>query len=213
MGSETASVSQRCQAAKQAGAVFLGRVQEVKRRHAEAVAREREAAELVALLEESVRLARLCVEEDQQRLGYASAILTAGLQSVFGPRYEFRLHEVRGKGDELVGVRPQIFDGRAWVSPEFGAGAGVMDVATSLLRIAYVVLWKPSLAGVLWLDEPWVHLGGAMAERMVRFWRETCESAGIQSVIVSHHLTVPEDVAHYDVQRDVDGNSAVERRQ
>lgn len=213
MSNGIATTSLRCQAARRTAAELQGRAQETERRLQQAQQRERELAQRQELLEDSVRLARLCVEEDQARVSYAESIISAGLQSVFGPRYAFKFVEIRDKNEALIGIRPQVYDGRVWVAPEFGAGEGVKDVCASLQWAAYLLLWKPALMPVWVADEPWVHLGPVMAERMVRFWWEMCEQVKLQSVVISHHIPAPPDVTVYEVLRDGDGISTVAKRQ
>ena len=210
--SDQATVTARYHEARQQAVLLAGRVQEVEDR----LATEKQAVELQSMrldLENAaVNLARLCVEEDQTRLHYVEAIVTEALRAVFGARYQFRLHGVRGKNDELSGVRPHIYDGRTWVNPEFGGGSGAMQVASAAVQLAYLVLWKPRLAPVWAADEPWARLSQEGTARLLDFWREACVASGVQTVVVAHHIPVPRDAAVYHTWRDADGVSRVQQR-
>jgi len=101
-----------------------------------------------------------------------AGVVSRCLRSVFGEdAYEFRIHFERKRGRteaRLVFVRDTHE-----INPRSGSGGGVIDVAAFALRLASMMLSKPSPRRVLILDEPFKFVHSAVYRERVRIMLET----------------------------------------
>lgn len=121
----------------------------------------------------------------QEAHSRVAGVVSRCLSTVFGPdAYEFRIEfeEKRGRTEaRLVFVR----DGME-LSPMTAAGGGAVDVASFALRLAALMLSRPSVRKCLVLDEPFKHLSREYRPRMAELLLELAAELGMQFVVVTH---------------------------
>lgn len=108
----------------------------------------------------------------QQAHDRIAAVVSRCLSSVFGEEaYEFKIHFERKRGRteaRLVFVR----EGHE-LSPRSGSGGGCVDVAAFALRLACLLLTRPSPRRLLVLDEPFKFVHSPLYRERVRIMLET----------------------------------------
>ena len=114
-------------------------------------------------------------------------VVTKCLVAVFGDQaYEFRVEfeEKRGKTEARL-----VFDKNGLLlNPLDASGGGMVDVAAFALRVAALVLCKPSRRRVLVLDEPFRFVGQRDQPSVRRMLETISEDYGIQ-IIMSTHIS------------------------
>ena len=127
-------------------------------------------------------VAKVVQEQAHDKL---ASVVTRCLQSVFGedsPEFKIIFERKRNKTEaRLVFIK----DGHE-INPVDSSGGGSIDVASFALRVACLMLSKPALRRVLFLDEPFKHLSKqyrpAVRELLETLSRET----KIQIIMVTH---------------------------
>lgn len=154
-----------------------------------------EAYEVIAKTEadDSVTVkARLLLEsysELEQRVlrDKVEALVTAGLQTIFGSDYYFSIEvkTLRGQAamEFTVRKRQLIRD------PLDSHGGGLVNIVSMVLRLVIVAL-TPGLSRVVVLDEPFAQLSQSYVEGVSLFIRELVDTTGIQLLIVSHEAEI-----------------------
>ena len=66
-------------------------------------------------------------------------------------------------------------------------GLGVADVIGFALRIALLVLYKPKVRPVLFLDEPFRNLSMDYVSNASKFMKQVAQELGIQLVLITHN--------------------------
>ncbi len=153
-----------------------------------------ENAVLIAEAADLTLHARLLLEtfsEEEQMLlrDRVQALVTRGLQIIFGPDYSFEI--------EVTQLRKQVamvftIHGR---DPLGSQGGGVANVVALVLRLVVVAL-TPGLSRTVVLDEPFAQLSQAYLEPMGRFLQELVRASGTQLLIVSHEPEIAEAATH-----------------
>lgn len=175
-----------------------------------------EAYEVIAKTEEDNAItvkARLMLEsysELEQRVlrDKVEALVTAGLQTIFGQGYYFSIEikTLRGQAamEFTVRKRELVRD------PMDSHGGGLVNIVSMVLRLVIVAL-TPGLSRVVVLDEPFAQLSQSYVEGVSKFIRELVDTTGIQLLIVSHEAEIAAvaDKA-YRLFEDDDGVTMVE---
>lgn len=104
----------------------------------------------------------------QQRVHQQIAqVVTRCLNAVFDDPYEFKINFVQKRGRteaELTFVR----NNQLLTDPLNEVGGGVIDVAAFALRIAVILLSRPPIRRVLFLDEPFSMIRGEQNKQQTR---------------------------------------------
>ena len=158
-----------------------------------------EALELVSEHEQDGKLtvrARLLLEqyseiEQEQLKTKVEALVSRGLQTIFGGDYHFRI-EMRVLRKQAAMDFTVIHD-QVERDPMDSHGGGLVNVIAMVLRLTIVAL-TPGLSRTVVLDEPFAQLSDGYLEGMGRFIRELVDATDIQLVIVSHEPEIA-DVA------------------
>ncbi len=138
----------------------------------------------VAVLEEAQTLAQAVAQQIQTIAHKRIAEIVTSCLAIFEEPYVFRIHfdRKRGKTDaRLVFER----DGLE-VDPLTASGGGVVDVAAFALRVACLVMRKPSLRRLLVLDEPFKFVSVEYRPRVRRMLEKLATDLHIQIVMVTH---------------------------
>lgn len=122
------------------------------------------------------------IEQEQLKLK-VEALVTRGLQTIFGSDYTF--------GITMKVLRKQaameftISEGATERDPMDSHGGGLVNVIALVLRLTIVAL-TPGLSRTVVLDEPFAQLSQGYIDGMGRFIRELVDATDIQMIIVSH---------------------------
>ena len=113
-----------------------------------------------------------------------ASVVSRCLSSVFDEPYEFRINFVQKRGRteaELVFIRNGVE-----ADPMTASGGGVIDVASFALRLACLMLTRPTPRRVIVLDEPFKFLSEEYRGRVREMLLELSELMGIQFIMVTH---------------------------
>lgn len=115
-----------------------------------------------------------------------AAVVTRCLQAVFGPSYTFaiRFDRKRGKTEARMVMTKKGKE----VDPMDGSGGGVVDVVSFALRVAALMLERPSPRKFLGLDESFKHLSARneYRDRARSLLTALASELGVQMVLVTH---------------------------
>lgn len=112
-------------------------------------------------------------------------VVTHCLASVFGEgAYQFKIHFERKRGKTEARLT-FIRDGHE-IAPRSGSGGGVLDVASFALRLACLMLNKPSPRRVLVLDEPLKNLSAIYRPAASKLIQTLADELDFQFIIVTH---------------------------
>lgn len=150
---------------------------------------EKKLLEVSCQHHEDVLEAQQIVQQIAQRIQQRAHDQIAGvvsrcLAAVFDEPYTFKILFERKRGRteaRLVFERDSLT-----VDPLTASGGGVVDVAAFALRIACVVLNKPSLRRFLILDEPFKFLSIENRGRMRGLLESLSKEMGVQLVMITH---------------------------
>lgn len=160
-------------------------------KHAKRTLKEENAALVTAEekeldAKEAQRILQLVARSVQQQVhDRIAGVVTRCLQSIFEDPYEFRIkfEEKRGKTEaRLIFLR----DGNEMEDPMECAGGGAVEVAAFALRLACLVLSRPTLRRVMILDEPFRFVSREHRGRLVSLLHQLAKDMKIQFVIITH---------------------------
>lgn len=151
---------------------------------------ERTVLETAILHAEAVREAQgiaqqVAVAVQQNAHTKIASVVSRCLEVVFDDPYKFKILFERKRGKtqaRLVFVR-----GKAERDPMDGAGGGVVDVAAFALRLACLMLTKPTVRRLLVADEPFKHLSEEYVPRVRDMIETLSKEMGVQFIIVTHN--------------------------
>lgn len=158
------------------------------------VKEERIALETAKANLENATKAQVFVQEIAQGVQQHAHAKIAGvvsrcLSAVFGdeaPSFEIKFEQKRGKTEaRLVFVK----DGEE-MDPKGSSGGGVVDVAAFALRLACLVLTKPSPRRLLLLDEPFRFVSKDYLPNVAELLKELAAEMNVQLVIVTHNSEI-----------------------
>lgn len=111
-------------------------------------------------------------------------IVTRCLQAVFGEdtyHLNIKIRKSRGKTDALL----QLVKGDLVLDDPESESGGVKDVVAFALRLAALILSRPSKRRLMILDEPFRHLNSERMEIVVELLQTLSEEMGIQFIMVT----------------------------
>lgn len=157
--------------------VLRGQNSGLKERHAKGEAQFRHLSEAQTVIQE--------IAQQVQRQAHAgiAAIVTRCLHAIYDDPYDFdiRFDKKAGKTSaRLVFVR----DGNEYDAND--VGGGVVDVAAFAMRVAALMMSKPTRRKFMFLDEPFRHLDRGRMPRVKVMVEELAKQTGIQFVIITH---------------------------
>lgn len=138
------------------------------------------------LLEQSVDLARKCLEESLRRKQYIEEIISQALSEIYEELYEFELEMMFDDEGNIKGLRPRLrCEGGGWRNPQSSFGEGVsniIDLCLQLVSISFI----PGTQKFLFMDEPLSNISSGMQKRLESLLRTVCLGLGIQLAMISH---------------------------
>lgn len=131
-------------------------------------------------------LQRVAEQIQQHAHAQIAGVVTRCLKTVFGEdeSYEFKINFVKRRGRteaELLFVR----DGQE-IDPLSASGGGAIDVAGFSLRLACLMLLRPKVRRVLFLDEPMKFLSKDHRPRVRGLLEELSKELDLQIIQVTH---------------------------
>jgi len=162
-----------------------------KRQHA--ISARRDARAQAAAAEEQLthatearKIVQTLAATVQQTIhSHIAGIVSRCLKAVFGkeaPDFNILFEEKRGKTEARLVF---VVNGEE-VDPMFASGGGIIDVASFALRCAVIMLNRPKLRPVLFLDEPFRFLSVEYRTTMRVVLEQLADELGFQFVMVTH---------------------------
>jgi DNA repair exonuclease SbcCD ATPase subunit len=108
----------------------------------------------------------------QQAHDRIASVVSRCLKTVFAEEaYKFKIHFERKRG--RTEARLAFVKGPHELDPRSGSGGGVIDVAAFALRLACLLLTKPSPRRILVMDEPFKNVHGSIYRERVGLMLES----------------------------------------
>ncbi len=117
------------------------------------------------------------------------SLVTMGLQTIFGEQLTFHIvSTVTGKVPSIdFTVRSTLSDGRVIETDVVSSrGGGLVSIVGFLLRLVVLLLSRPKVSSVLFLDETFAMLSKDYVPAMADFLRQLSDRAGLRIVLVTH---------------------------
>jgi len=137
---------------------------------------ENETARLLQLTSmETWNTAKTLIEE----------LVTRALRAIFIDRdYKFSIrHEIK-RGVSAVDFA--VIDNGMELNLADEVGGGIVDVVSLVLRISFLVLYRPKMRQFLVLDEPTAHVGATYQGNVGKFLKQLTNEMGIQILLTTH---------------------------
>lgn len=154
---------------------------------------QKEVAELTAEKSRYEKAAAVLASIGEQRQQAAQeqveALVTRGLQSVFGEELSFHIEQVMNGARPEVNflIRSTLPDGKIIETDVLASrGGGLASVVGFLLRVVIMLLNRSAQQKVIFLDESFGMLSAQYEGRMAEFLRMLADEADIQFIIVTH---------------------------
>lgn len=113
-----------------------------------------------------------------------SHVVSSCLSAVFDEPYTFKIEFERKRGKteaRLLFTREGLE-----VDPLTASGGGCVDLASFALRLACLVLHRPRLRQVLFLDEPFKNVSKGYRDNVRAMLEQVCREMKVQVIMVSH---------------------------
>lgn len=127
------------------------------------------------------RLAQAVQQQAHQRI---AGVVSSCLKAVFDDPYELKISFERKRGRteaQLKFVRRELE-----LDPCSGSGGGTIDVAAFALRLACIMLHRPTLSRVIVMDEPFKFVSAQYRENVRAMLQELSKDMGVQIIFVTH---------------------------
>lgn len=144
-----------------------------------------EAKDLLDTIQESRVIVQETVSATQKMCyEHLGNMVTKCLSAVFHDPYTFRLKFEQNAGRTQVSF--VFLRNDVELDPMSSTGGGVVDIASFALRIAALLMQKPSPRQVLILDEPFRFVSAEYREQVRELIEELASEIGIQFILVTH---------------------------
>jgi DNA repair exonuclease SbcCD ATPase subunit len=158
------------------------------------VAEEKEALSKLSAYQDCAidaqKIVQSIAQDIQQKAhNQIAGVVSRCLQTVFDDPYEFKIlfEQKRGRTEAVLTFQR---DGLVITDPRNGCGGGAVDVASFALQLACLILKKPAVRKVMFLDEPFKGVHSVRYRNNVRKLLEgLSKDFNIQFIIVTQ---VPE---------------------
>lgn len=133
-------------------------------------------------------LSSICDERQAETQARIEALVTLGLQTIFGEDLSFHLVATTRAKTPVVDlvVRSPLADTTVDTPVMDARGGGLAAVVGFLLRLVILLLSRHRQDTVLILDETFAHLSAEYEPRMAEFLRELVDRTGVQVILVTH---------------------------
>jgi hypothetical protein len=154
-------------------------------------------AERLLDLQEMSMITQLLSKQNQTALAdVLNSTVTEGLQSVFGPSFEFKLVIDTSAG--AVQAHPKLLRDGFVYSPKSSEGGGVLQMVSLALRVSLLSLLKEAPPIVI-LDEIFKDIGKVNLADACKMVRVLSDSMNIQFILTTHAREIVNvaDTIHY----------------
>lgn len=111
-------------------------------------------------------------------------VVSQCLEIVFETPYTFQIHFEKKRG--RTEARMVFLRNGIEVDPMTASGGGVVDVAAFALRVAALVLTKPTLRRLVVLDEPFKFVSAEYRPYLTTVLNTLADKMGVQFILVTH---------------------------
>lgn len=120
------------------------------------------------------------------------SIITRGLRSIFFDKtYSFVVNQEVKRS--VPSVSFAILDDGMELDVVDEVGGGIADVVSLLLRLAFMILYRPKVRQLLVLDESAKHLSSIYQPYLGKFLKQVCAELGITILMVTHQAQLAEE--------------------
>ncbi len=141
------------------------------------------------------------------------ALVTHGIQTVFGPDYDFRIEQKLSRNSVTFEYKIRhLFKGEVHESDLRGYhGGGLVALVGFLLRVVMVLFTRPARRKVIFLDETMAALDGEKRAPFARLLVTLADQLDMQFVLITHSIEYTTDAdTSYEVVPNGDGTSRLE---
>lgn len=124
-------------------------------------------------------------------------VVTRGIQVCFDDSLEVKVRVEMRKNQ--ITAEPYLLVDKEERDLLTGEGGGLSDAVSMLLRIAILLLKRPSHARIIILDEPMKHMSAGHVPLIVDFLQTLSDAFGIQLIIATHIEDFKRVGTHYQV--------------
>lgn len=138
--------------------------------------------------------------------------VTSALRMVFGHMFTFEIElSEPGKSPSAEFYVVTEWEGsKIRNKPQDARGGGVIDIVSLALRVALILIMKPTVDGPLILDEPGKHVSKDFVVPMIDFLKSISETFGRQIILVTHNNDLTESADQVFHVRITSGKSEVQ---
>jgi ABC-type glutathione transport system ATPase component len=140
----------------------------------------------LAIESETARLLQLTsMETWTQAKTLIEELVTRALRAIFTDRdYKFIIRQEVKRGVSAVDFA--VMDNGMELNLTDEVGGGIVDVVSLVLRISFLVLYRPKMRQFLVLDEPTAHVGATYQGNVGKFLKQLTNEMGIQILLTTH---------------------------
>lgn len=139
----------------------------------------------VGKLEEALAILQEVAQQvEQEAHSKIASVVTRCLEAVFEEPYEFRILFEKKRGQ--TEARLIFLQHGEEIDPKSSCSGGVLDVAAFALRLACLLLSKPPVRKVLFLDESFRMVAKENLPRVGQLLEELSEELKVQIILVTH---------------------------
>jgi DNA repair exonuclease SbcCD ATPase subunit len=116
------------------------------------------------------------------------ALVTHGIQAVFGPDYAFAIEQKTARNQVTFNYRILQKEGDEWVATDLRGyhGGGLVAMVGFLLRLVMVLFTHPPRRRILWLDETFANLDADKRDPLAKLLQSLGKELKCQFVMITH---------------------------
>jgi len=167
---------------------LLGDLHSIKKQRKEEERNLKQAEKELTYIEEAQTIAQQIAQMVQQQAHKRiEGVVSKCLEAVFGEEYGFkiRFERKRGRTEANLLLLRQGHEIEDVLNTDSG---GVVDVAALALRLACIVLSKPTLRRIIIADEPFRNLDLQNREKVRILLEELSRDFKVQFIIITHEI-------------------------
>lgn len=119
-------------------------------------------------------------------------LVTRALRSIFVDRdYSFAIKQDVRRGVSAVDFA--LVERGMELNLQDEVGGGVVDVVSLVLRISFLILYRPKVRPFLVLDEPGKHVGVTYQPNLAKFLKQLAQETGLTILITTHSVELTKE--------------------
>jgi ABC-type dipeptide/oligopeptide/nickel transport system ATPase subunit len=133
----------------------------------------------------AIALANRCLAASIEAKEQIEALVSSGLQDIYGEGYSFSFEETSSKDGTVTGLRPTVRSGdKVHTDLPDDLGDGVVAIISFMCLLSAVMVY-PGLPKVLIADEPLGEVDSDAWQRFGHWLQGVCEQTGLQVVMTT----------------------------